>query len=140
MRMASLCCLAAVGLLLAGCSGNQAEVSGTVRLNGQPIGEGSINFIPTEGNTGPGTGAIIKEGRYHIPRNKGVMVGKNRVELRAFVNTGRKVRDPTGPRGALAEERVLAFPPEYNDKSTIVKDVQPGSNTFDFDVETKAAQ
>jgi hypothetical protein len=130
-------CLAAALLLLAGCSGNRAEISGTVRLNGHPIEEGSINFIPVEGATGPGTGAVIKDGRYHIPRDKGATVGHNRVELRAFVSTGRKVKDPTGKRGTLTDERVMAFPPEYNDRSTIVKDVQPGSNTFDFDVETK---
>jgi hypothetical protein len=123
-----------VGLLpLPGCGGNDlAEVSGAVAIDGQPVTEGSIQFIPIEGTTGPGAGAPIENGRYHIPRQKGVAVGKNRVELRAFKKTGRKVQDPTGLPGTLTEERVPAFPKEYNDSSTVVREVQAGSNTIDF--------
>ena len=128
----------AVGLLLLpGCSGRRADVSGTVQLDGRPVDEGAIQFIPVEGTTGPSAGGVIKDGRYHITRDKGVTVGKNRVELRAFRTTGRKVQDPTGLPGVKTEERVQAFPPEYNDRSTVVKEVQAGSNTIDFDVHTK---
>lgn len=122
-------------LALAGCSDNgRSEVSGSVKLNGKLIAEGAITFIPVEGNTGPGAGGEIRDGKYHIARDKGVTVGKNRVELRAFRETGRKVQDPTGKPGVLAFERVMAFPPEYNDKSTLVRDVKPGSDTIDFDI------
>jgi len=118
-----------------GCSGdNRSEVSGTVKLNGQPIAEGAINFIPVEGNKGAGAGATITGGKYHIPRSAGVAAGKNRVELRAFRNTGRKVQDPTGSPGTLADERVMAFPPQFNDRSTLVREVKSGSDTIDFDI------
>jgi hypothetical protein len=128
----------AVGFpLLAGCSGQRADVSGTVQLDGQPVDEGAIQFIPVEGTTGPSAGGIIKDGRYHITGDRGVTVGKNRVELRAFRNTGRKVQDPTGLPGVKTDERVQAFPPEYNDRSTVVKEVHTGSNTIDFAVRTK---
>ncbi|MDB5310792.1 MAG: hypothetical protein JWO38_4994 [Gemmataceae bacterium] len=127
--------LACICLAAPGCSGdNRSEVSGTVSLNGRPIEEGSINFIPVEGNQGPGTGGIIRDGKYHIPRANGVTAGKNRVEVRAFRETGRKVQDPTGLPGALTTERVPAFPPEFNDKSTLVREVRAGSDTIDFDV------
>ncbi|MBN9118794.1 MAG: hypothetical protein J0I06_06485 [Planctomycetes bacterium] len=122
-----------------GCSGdNRSEVSGTVKVNGQPVAEGAINFIPTAGNTGAGAGAVITNGKYHIPRSAGAAAGKNRVELRAFKNTGRKVQDPTGAPGALADERVMIFPPEYNDRSTLVRDVKSGSDTIDFDITVPA--
>lgn len=118
-----------------GCSGdNRSEVSGIVKVNGQPITEGAINFIPVEGNKGAGAGATITDGKYHIPRSAGVAAGKNRVELRAFKSSGRKVQDPTGKPGTLAEERVLLFPPEYNERSTLVRDVKSGSDTIDFDL------
>jgi hypothetical protein len=29
---------------------------------------------------------------------------------------------------------VLLFPPEYNDRSTLVRDVKSGSDTIDFDI------
>jgi hypothetical protein len=135
MRPLSLCVLAALCAGVLGCSGdNRSEVSGTVKLNGRPVAEGSINFIPIEGNTGAGAGAVIADGKYHIPRDKGVTAGKNRVELRAFRESGRKVQDPTGPPGTLAFERVPAFPPQFNDQSTLVRDVGRGSDTIDFDI------
>ena len=43
-------------LVLAGCGPgiveDRGEVRGTVRLDGQPLDEGSIQFVPTGGNTG----------------------------------------------------------------------------------------
>src|SRR5690349_17430823 len=133
MQRLLLASLALGWLCALGCS-DKASVSGTVRLNGQAIEEGSINFIPVEGNQGAGAGAVIDKGDYHVSRGKGVTPGKNRVELRAFRNTGRKVQDPTGKPGTMIDERVPAFPPEYNDKSTLVREVQPGSNKIDFDI------
>src|SRR5438874_241891 len=109
----------ALGLLcFLGCADSgppTAEVSGTVRLDGRPIEEGSIQFIPVEGTRGPSAGAPIEDGKYHIPRKKGVTVGTNRVELRAFKNAGTKIQDPTAPPGVRTEARVQAFPPEFND-------------------------
>jgi len=127
--------LLALSLCVVGCAGdNRSEVSGTVQLNGKVIEQGSINFIPIEGNTGAGTGSVIENGKYHIPRDKGVAAGKNRVEIRAFVNTGRKVQDPTGPPGTMTTERVPALPPSFNDQSTLIKEVQSGKDTIDFDI------
>ena len=134
MRMWSSAVLGLACLWAIGCGGDRAEVSGTVRLGGKPIEEGAINFIPVGETRGPGTGAIIRDGKYHIPRAQGVTPGKNRVELRAFRNTGRKVQDPTGKRGTTTDERVPAFPAEYNDRSTLTREVKPGSNTLDFDI------
>jgi hypothetical protein len=124
-----------LGLCVFGCSGSdKAEVSGTVKVNGEPIQEGAITFIPVEGTVGPGTGAAIRDGSYHVPQSMGATVGKNRVELRAFRNTGKKVQDPTGKPGVLTDERVLVFPPEYNDRSTLVREIKPGSNSLNFDI------
>lgn len=118
-----------------GCSGDgRSEVSGTVKVNGKLVAEGAINFIPIDGNKGAGAGATITNGEYRIPRSAGVSPGKNRVELRAFKNTGRKIQDPTAKPGVLAEERAPLFPPEFNDKSTLTRDVKPNSDTIDFDI------
>ncbi|MCI0361576.1 MAG: hypothetical protein L0211_24085 [Planctomycetaceae bacterium] len=139
MRTVLGCLLTAAVLWQGGCSSSPgtAEVSGTVLLDGQPVEEGSIQFIPVEGTKGAGAGGIIKSGNYHIPRDNGVAVGRNRVELRSFRTSGGKVQDPTGAPGVFTDERVQAFPPEYNDNSTVVKEVQSGRNVFDFDVPTK---
>jgi hypothetical protein len=131
----------ALGLLcFLGCADSgppTAEVSGTVRLDGRLIEEGSIQFIPVKGSKGPSAGDVIQDGKYHIPRKKGVTVGTNRVELRAFKKAGTKIQDPTAPPGVKTEARVQAFPPEFNDRSTVVREIRAGSNEIDFDVDTK---
>jgi hypothetical protein len=140
MRTIYLGCSALGLLCLPGCADSgppTAEVSGTVRLDSRLIDEGSIQFIPVEGSRGPSTGGVIQDGKYHIPRKMGATVGTNRVELRAFKNARTKIQDPTAPPGVQTEERVQAFPPEFNDRSTVVREIRAGSNTIDFDVETK---
>jgi hypothetical protein len=87
---------------------------------------GSIQFIPVEGSKRPSAGGVIQDGKYHIPWKKGVTVGTNRVELRAFKNAGTKIQDPTAPPGVRTEARVQAFPPEFNDRSTVLKEIRGG--------------
>jgi len=143
MRAMSLCWMIAGALIVPGCSESglqMADVSGTVRLNGKLVDEGAIQFIPADGASGPSAGAIIKNGHYHIDRKNGAMVGKNRVELRAFTETGNTVQDPMAPQGIKTAERVPAFPPEFNDQTTLTREVKSGSNTIDFDIQTTDKQ
>jgi hypothetical protein len=116
----------------------RAEVSGTVTLNGEPVREGSINFFPTKGNTGPEAGGAILDGKFHIPRAKGPVVGMNRVELRAFQKTGKQIQDPTAKQGTLTEEIANIFPAEFNSNSTLERDVSAGKNeNMDFPISLK---
>src|SRR5258708_7222191 len=81
-RIASLC---AIFLVIATCFGcgkkgpQRAAVSGHVTLDGQPINEGVIQFLPVEGTIGPETGGIITNGQYDIPHERGPIVGKSRL-------------------------------------------------------------
>lgn len=127
-------------LALAGCSDSgpqRAEVAGDIAIDGKPVEEGAINFIPDKGTKGPGAGGIIKNGKYRIPRAQGPVVGVNRVELTTQRKTGRKIQDPTAKPGVLTDELVEAFPPAYNVKSTVHREVKAGTNQFDFDVRIK---
>ena len=54
-----------------------------------------------------------------------------------FKMSDKKVQDPTAPPGTLTFLRVQAFPPEYNENSTQVREIKAGGNTIDFDVKTK---
>jgi hypothetical protein len=141
MRTFSIAGLGLMALALSGCGSqaNTAAVSGMVKLDGKPVEKGAIQFIPVEGNTGPSAGGAINNGQYHIGRERGAAVGKNRVELRAFKRTGREVQDATKPAGNFTLEWVPALPPEYNDQSTVVREIKPGDNTFDFDIAVTAA-
>jgi hypothetical protein len=135
---------AAICLVIATCLGcgkngpHRAAVSGHVTLDGQPIDEGVIQFLPVEGTIGPETGGVITNGQYEIPRNRGPVVGKSRVELRASKKTGRKIQDPTGRPGVLTDEYKEMFPPTSNANSSLLREINDAPNTFDFDIRTKS--
>src|SRR6478672_8905937 len=81
--------LCAICLVIATCFGcgkkgpQRAAASGHVTLDGQPIDQGVIQFLPVEGTIGPETGGVISKGQYDILKQRGPIVGKSRIELRA---------------------------------------------------------
>jgi hypothetical protein len=120
---------------LIGCSDpqNRQDISGEVKLFGQPIEDGVINFEPLDGQ-GTGDGAMIRNGEYRIGRAKGLTPGKYRVTIYAGdggSGAGDASPDPPKNRGK-GKERV---PPAYNTKSDVVREVtSAGPNKFDFDI------
>ena len=145
MRNARRVWLATGGLLVLGCVAlvvwflREAEptVTGTVRLDSEPLPRGSIAWIPIEGTPGPGGGGEINnEGKYEIKR--GLRPGKYRVEIRSTRTLPRKVLNPTIP-SELVDEEVSVIPEQYNTNSSLIREVRPGSNVFDFDLKGVAA-
>ena len=118
-----------------GCSSDdglsRAQVQGEVKVDGQPLEEGSINFFPAGDAQGPSAGGVIAQGRYDIPKESGPVVGKNRVEIRGVKKTGRMVPNHMAP-GTMREELVEALPTDVNTKSQLVRDIASGSNVLDF--------
>jgi hypothetical protein len=121
---------------LGGCGDplNRQEVTGEVTLKGQPVEDGVINFAPLDGQ-GTGDGAQIVKGKYRIPREKGLSPGKYKVSIYAGNGlSGEGDASPDAPKAGFkpARERI---PPEYNEKSTVVKEVvKGGQNNFDFNI------
>ena len=114
-----------------GCSGNNypAEVSGTVTLDGKPIGPGVVIFAPVGGKTNPARGAIQPNGSYFLKtsRDVGLPPGKYQVslqivELPAHLVPGERDMSPTKS----------LIPDKYTDTTTsgLEYDVAPGSNTI----------
>ena len=83
-----------VGLLVmasgSGCTRGPAttHLEGRVTVDGKPIQQGNLNFVPLEPNRGRGTTAVISEGRYTAPK---VPLGRVRVDFNATKATGRTV-------------------------------------------------
>ena len=137
MRPLSLPLLVAVLLAAGSAKGpERATVSGEVRVGGQLLESGSINFVPVGGG-GPTAGAAISNGRYEIARDRGVIVGKNRVEVRGNRKTGRRVRHPFNYDEQI-DELVEAVPREFNEGSTLERDVLSSNNEFNFDLPSTA--
>ena len=146
MRNARQVWLAAGGLLvLSGVAlaawhlrGAEPTVTGTVRLDNEPLTTGSIAWIPIEGTPGPGGGGgISSEGKYEIYR--GLRPGKYRVEIRSTRTLSRKVVNPTIPADMVYEE-VSVIPEQFNTRSSLTREVGPGSNVLNFDLKGGAGR
>jgi hypothetical protein len=138
MKTRAWCGYAAGLLLLCGCAGCAPSISGTVKLNGEPLADGDIQFIPIEGTPGPDAGAVIKDGKYKVVQ-KGLAGGKYRVSIRGYKQSGKLVPDPLS--GPPVKETVQIVPREYHgEKSKLVREITRGTNPpLDFDLETPGA-
>jgi hypothetical protein len=124
----ALAFLAAV--LVSGCGDGLIIVRGQVLFDNVPLENGSINFRPTEGTTGPTAGANIKDGAYQVPN--GLARGTYAVEIRSWRKTGKQVASPVG----TIEETVNAIPAFYwGEATTLRAHLQPGSGSVDFKLE-----
>ncbi len=118
---------------ISGCSSEKQRlpIQGNITFNGKAVMEGSIQFhplVPTEGFL---EGAMIQEGKYKIPAQKGLLPGKYQVLVSAPDYKGKKP-DPTAAPGAVYQSKEL-FPEIYNTKSTLAVEVTlQGPNNFDF--------
>jgi hypothetical protein len=138
--MRPLCAHRAIlGVLLAlpwvGCSdptGGREAVSGDIRFKGQPLDQGTIQFLPMDGQDTT-SGGPIADGRYTVAKADGLKPGKYQV----VISSGDpKVHAPPdelpGAPFPVAKERI---PKEYNTQTTQVVQVKAGGpNTFDFTI------
>jgi hypothetical protein len=130
LRRFFLAALAAA--IVSGCGPGDPRlaVSGTVKFKGQLLDQGRIEFHPPE-NKGTMSGAVIKNGRYDIPRDKGLAPATYEVRIYSYDEKGAKAGVPA-EAGLGFNERISK---KYNAASTLKADVKPGNTTFDFSVD-----
>jgi hypothetical protein len=135
--------LVIAGLLpLTGCGPktDRLAISGKVTLDGQQLDRGSIRFTSEAGQKLLVSGALIKEGQYNIPLEKGLLPGKYRVQITSPDLDAPPVMTPptdAGPGTPVQPERI---PPEYNVKSDKTVEVTTdGDNLFVFEIVSDSA-
>jgi len=116
-----------------GCYGKPAgfpdlsDVEGTVTVDGQPVGNLAVTFIPDNGR--PSLGITDEDGHYELSYFRGetgAVLGTHKV----MISTNLDEPPPAGYRDPI--------PFQYNLKSTLTADVVDGENVFDFEVDTKS--
>ncbi|WP_406697634.1 hypothetical protein V5E97_02100 [Singulisphaera sp. Ch08] len=126
---------------MAGCGGasdgiNREPVSGEVTLDGQPISQGEITFVPAGGGE-PVAAAIIENGRYTVERANGPSPGPQRINVWSKKPTGKKFPSDVEP-GTFIEETRESIPDRYNLKSELKAEVKEGGdNRFDFTLQSE---
>ena len=125
-----------LALIVAGCSDTSRQgIEGQVTLNGVPVADGEISFMPQQGTESPTAGGTIVHGAYRVDSVKGVLPGQYRVEIRGLRKTGRKVQPPVGDP---VDEVENIIPANYNDQSVLTAEVtSDGPNRFDFELKSK---
>jgi hypothetical protein len=124
--------------VLTGCGRAPASVSGKLTLDGKPLAGSNqmrvtIMFYPEAG--GAPAGAVADEqGRYQLAT--GAQVGLAPGSYTVLVAATESA--PTAKEG-MSKKRIVT-PAEYMDakKTKLRAEVQPGSNTFDFDLKSGA--
>jgi hypothetical protein len=103
-------------------------VRGVVTIDGQPLPEGNILLIPTNGIHGPEPG-VIRDGKYDLKATE----GKKKVEISAS-----KIL-PNGARGAGGEPVPEEYLPQrYNMSSELTAEVSPSNNNVvNFQLQSK---
>lgn len=124
-------------LPLCGCSGSSGpelgKVSGTVRLDGQPLANASVRFTPEKG--APSIGITDDQGNYELQYSSsrnGALVGNHIVRISTHRHAG---EDDDGNKTPAVPEKV---PAEYNVNAAqnpeMKREVKSGSNAIDFDL------
>ena len=131
------CCFVAAWLgyllILLGCGGGRSDlaaVSGTVKLDGQPLIEALVEFVPQGTQGVVSLGRTDSSGNYYMMATrsaKGASRGENKVRITTF-----EILDEGGKQ-KVVRERV---PTKYNSATELTVTVKPGSNRLDFDLST----
>ncbi len=126
------CLVAALLFTTSGCGGPEiAPVSGKITVGGQPVGRGSVTFMPDQdkGTSGKvAVGDIQSDGSYSLrtfDTDDGALVGHHRVII-----SGRGLEDAEN----MAPDPNI--PPRYANpaQSGLTAEVKSGSNPINFDL------
>lgn len=138
-------CLGGLSLalvMLCGCGGDDdptLPISGTVKLNGEPVAHGDIEFAAKQPN-GLRRGAMIVNGQYKTAPREGLVPGEYIVRIFSVPNQSTPADQQIMPGeedlGAPSARDMI--PPEYNmrSKQTITVTAE-GPNVFDYDIQSK---
>jgi hypothetical protein len=126
-------------VVLSGCSDGSANVSGRLTLDGQPLAgnnrvRATIMFYPESGGA-PAAALADESGRFQLAT--GAKVGLAPGGYAVVVSATES--GPAAPGSESAKKRVIT-PARYADpkQSGFHADVKPGSNTFDFELNSGA--
>ncbi len=138
--------------LLAGCGGGsgeypasqRVEITGYVRIDGNALPSGVISLVPIEGTQGPKATAPIESGVFAIPRKRGPLPGKYRVEIQ---KKHPREPDPDDEEAALRYQQAVKsgkvelpkVPPEFNIRSKLIEEI-PAESHRDLHYDLTTAQ
>lgn len=126
--------------LLVGCGGTTgpevADVSGIVTMDGKPLPNAQVQFVPDGSEQGrPSWGKTDEEGYYALQyssEQSGAVLGEHLVRI----NTGGDAEeDEYG--NVMSGPKPETVPAKYNVNTTLKRTVEPGSNEINFELDSE---
>lgn len=126
-------------VLIVGCgpTSDRLRIRGEVRLDGKPIDRGSIRFTPMDGGQSLSAGAMIRDGEFDVPQERGLPPGTYRLSVSSPDREGEKVPYRAGPGQPTIMVTRDRIPVSYNMESEHQIELEAsGKNFFEFDIAT----
>lgn len=128
------------GLTFTGCGSSdgfaRVPVKGSVTVDGKPLAEGVIRFIPDKGLQGQTVQAVVQNGEYALDDRSGPVAGKHRVEIEATGYLGFELDDDLAYANYIKTHGALPpnpIPPQFNRESKLTVDIPAaGQEGLDF--------
>lgn len=128
-----------LALLIAGCGGGSdgpslIDVEGTITLDGEPLGNAAISFLPAGAGvdgTSPSYGKTDANGQYSLEYSiseSGAIAGKYRVAISTL-------QDADEDEGVAAQAETV--PAKYNVNTELEVEVTEGGGPYDFSLESE---
>lgn len=115
----------------AGCGKSDwGYLNGTVLLNGQPVGPGTISFEPVDRDRAGAIAQFGEDGKFQMVssgRKEGAPTGEYRVSIRGGQNLGEETAGPPPPSKIPARYR-------NSQTSDLKVTIEPGRKTVDFNL------
>ncbi|EAQ77875.1 hypothetical protein [Blastopirellula marina] len=111
------------------------EVTGTVTLDGKPLVDALLTFVPEKGRSS--FGATDEAGFYQLKFTgdaDGAVLGQHKVVIESIAASGNH-SDPSIERNNAAQAEKI--PSRYNTKSELKREVVAGRNAFDFELTSR---
>ncbi|NOX53834.1 MAG: carboxypeptidase regulatory-like domain-containing protein [Planctomycetes bacterium] len=136
-----VCCIAVFVFAVSGCAPTASgpktvPVSGTVTMDGKPLANAMVRFIPEAGGR-PSFGITDAQGRYELSyteSQKGAILGKHRVEITTYGVGAEEDEEYGGASPGATKETV---PAKYNVNSELTAVVEDKNNEFNFELSSE---
>lgn len=137
----------AVVLACAGCRSRverdwqTAAVSGSVTVDGKPLAEGTVRFVPTGTTLGPKTTLEIHDGEFQADAEHGPSTGTHRIEIE-YAADAKFAHDDEDALAELKGKRVKRgthpiLPAFYNTQSRLTAKTEVDMQPLDFPLRSK---
>jgi hypothetical protein len=115
-----------------------ASVKGIVTVDGQPVPNATLTFVPQEGS--PSYGQTNREGKYELmftDVKRGAMLGSHQVTIEGQRLSKDELAEMKA-QGMDVPDRIVEIPKAYRQAGALTAEVKRGSNAIDFNLETKS--